>query len=46
MKHKHITYATRNNPGYTAPSAPASKKGGKFPHLQKFRKPASSKKGA
>lgn len=31
MKHKHITFATRNVPGYNAPSAPASRKGGGYP---------------
>lgn len=36
MKHKHITFATRNVPGYNPPSAPASKKGGGYPHKQPF----------
>ena len=34
MKHKHITFATRNLPGYNAPSAPKSKAGGGYPHKQ------------
>lgn len=33
-KHKHITFATRNEPGYNPPSAPTSKKGGGYPHKQ------------
>lgn len=34
MKHKHITFATRNVSGYNPPSAPASKKGGSYQHKQ------------
>ncbi len=34
MKHKHITFATRNVPGYNAPQPAASRKGGGYPHKQ------------
>lgn len=36
MKHKELNYSTRNKPGYNAPSAPVSKKGGKVPQNQPF----------
>jgi hypothetical protein len=38
MKHRHISYATRYNPGYTAPQPTVAKKG-KFPGAQKFNMP-------
>lgn len=38
-KHRHITHATRYNPGYTQPAPPVSKRTGKFPGNQPFRKP-------
>lgn len=34
MKHKHITFATRNQPGYNVPAAPKSKAGGGYPSRQ------------
>jgi len=45
MKHRHITFATRNLPGYNPPSAPKSKTGGGYPHKQpaKFSKKAAKK---
>lgn len=45
MKHKHITFATRNVPGYNAPQPAASKKGGGYPHKQPFFKNADKKGG-
>lgn len=33
-KHKELTFATRNVPGYNPPSAAPSKKGGGYPHKQ------------
>lgn len=44
MKHKHITFATRNVPGYNAPQPTASKKGGGYPHKQPFFKNSNKEK--
>ena len=42
MKHRHLNYATRNIPGYTAPTATAKAGKGKgSPCQQGFRTPGS-----
>lgn len=45
MKHKNITFATCNVPGYNSPNEPVSKKGGGYPHKQPFNVNVSKKGG-
>lgn len=37
-KHRHLTRSNCCEAGYTAPTPTKSKKGGKFPHLQSFKR--------
>jgi len=36
MKHRDVNYSTRHLPGYNAPAAAKSHKGGGYPHKQRF----------
>jgi hypothetical protein len=43
-KHKELTFATRNVPGYNTPTAPKSKAGGGYPSHQPFFKQTVKRK--
>jgi len=43
-KHRNLTAATSWQAGYTEPSKPASKKGGKYPGHQQFDSKLRSKR--